>query len=53
MREISRISNESSKKIAEDGKKKMVGSNDLGCEEGEKVEKMGKEGGFSRFVGDD
>lgn len=53
VREISRISNDSSKKIDEDGKKKMVGSNDLGCEEGEKVEKMGKEGGFSRFVGDD
>ena len=33
--------------------KEAVGSNDLGCEEGEKVEKMGKEGGFSRFVGDD
>lgn len=53
MREISRISNDSSKKIDEDGKKKMVDSNDLGCEEGEKVEKMGKEGGFSHFVGDD
>lgn len=50
MREISRISNDSSKKIDEDGKKKMVDSNDLGWE---KVEKMGKEGGFSRFVGDD
>lgn len=47
MREISRISNDSSKEIDEDGKKKMVGSNDLCCEEG------GKEGGFSRFVGDD